>query len=71
MCNGTIINLKLIELITKKIESFPIKFINEIFFIPFVQKTNISLFSSYLFKTTNNVKKYVKINKFTKNFWYI
>ena len=31
-----------------------------ILFMPFVQNTNISLLSSYLVSTTNNVKKYVK-----------
>ena len=35
----------------------PMKLINEIFLIPFVQKTINSLFSSYLERTTNKVKK--------------
>ena len=49
----------------------PIKLIKEIFFIPLVQNTNISLFSSYRCRITNNVKKlalfYLKVSNISNS----
>ena len=49
--------LNTICIITNIKEILNIKFIKEIFLIPLVQKTKISLFSSYLLITVNKLKK--------------